>query len=73
MIFHKLDEPPKRILWAAENNHLSIVQQLLAMDPSLVNARDRDQYTPLHRAAYGDHVEIAEVNIYFHLTRRLKC
>ncbi|PVD37044.1 hypothetical protein C0Q70_04037 [Pomacea canaliculata] len=55
------NEPPKRILWAAENNHLSIVQQLLAMDPSLVNARDRDQYTPLHRAAYGDHVEIAEL------------
>ena len=56
------DEPKKRILWAAENNKLEEVQQLLAADPSLVHSTDKDGYSPLHRAAYSDHLEMAEVD-----------
>ncbi|KAK7483096.1 hypothetical protein BaRGS_00025664 [Batillaria attramentaria] len=40
------NEPSKRILWAAENNKMDIVQQLLASDPSLVHSRDGDGYSP---------------------------
>ncbi|KAK7093373.1 ankyrin repeat domain-containing protein 49-like [Littorina saxatilis] len=54
------NEPKKRILWAAENNKMEEVQQLLTADPSLVHSVDKDGYTPLHRAAYGDHLEMAE-------------
>ena len=55
------DEPKKRILWAAENNKLEEVQQLLVADPTLIRATDKDGYSPLHRAAYSDHLEMTEV------------
>ncbi|KAL8568099.1 hypothetical protein ACOMHN_000323 [Nucella lapillus] len=54
------NEPAKRILWAAENNMMEEVDKLLSTDPSLVHSTDKDGYTPLHRAAYNDHVEMAE-------------
>lgn len=37
------------------------VQDLLSKEPSLVGARDADQSTPLHWAAWKGHVEIIEV------------
>ncbi|XP_062612984.1 poly [ADP-ribose] polymerase tankyrase-2-like isoform X1 [Saccostrea cucullata] len=48
-------DPKKKILWAAENNYLDIAKSLLEEDPSLVNSRDSDLYTPLHRACYNGH------------------
>lgn len=48
-------DPPKYMLWAAEHNMEDIVQTLLEVSPELVNARDEDLYTPLHRACYGGH------------------
>ena len=57
------NEPPKRILWAAENNKLVEAKELLETDPSLVKSVDKDGYTPLHRASYGDHTEMAELLI----------
>ncbi|XP_076451603.1 ankyrin repeat domain-containing protein 49-like [Babylonia areolata] len=54
------NDPAKRILWAAENNMMEEVEQILRNDPSLVHSADKDGYTPLHRAAYNDHVEMAE-------------
>lgn len=32
------------------------MHELLTKTPGLVHARDGDGYTPLHRAAYGNHV-----------------
>ncbi|XP_008284479.1 ankyrin repeat domain-containing protein 49 isoform X2 [Stegastes partitus] len=52
------DTPKELMLWAAENNRLSTVHSLLITDPSLVHCCDEDGYTPLHRAAYGGHVEV---------------
>uniref|UniRef100_A0A3P8TIH5 Ankyrin repeat domain 49 n=1 Tax=Amphiprion percula TaxID=161767 RepID=A0A3P8TIH5_AMPPE len=52
------DKPKELMLWAAENNRLSTVHGLLTTDPSLVHCCDEDGYTPLHRAAYGGHVEV---------------
>ncbi|XP_068786579.1 ankyrin repeat domain-containing protein 49 isoform X2 [Struthio camelus] len=51
--------PEKLLLWAAENNRLSTVRRLLSQKLAPVNARDEDQYTPLHRAAYSGHLDIA--------------
>ncbi|XP_040833061.1 ankyrin repeat domain-containing protein 49 [Ochotona curzoniae] len=53
------NDPGKLLLWAAEKNRLSTVQRILSEKASLVNSRDEDQYTPLHRAAYGGHLDIA--------------
>ncbi|GFO35217.1 ankyrin repeat domain-containing protein 49-like [Plakobranchus ocellatus] len=54
------NDPSKRILWAAELNKMDVAQDILRHDPKLVMSRDGDQYTPLHRAAYNDHTEMAE-------------
>ncbi|XP_019732255.1 ankyrin repeat domain-containing protein 49 isoform X2 [Hippocampus comes] len=53
------DKPAALILWAAENNRVSLVHRLLAAEASLVHSSDEDAYTPLHRAAYGNHVDVA--------------
>jgi ankyrin repeat protein len=56
------ENPGKKILWAAENNLQDVVLELLAMDATLVNARDNDGYTPLHRASYNGHTDMVKVN-----------
>lgn len=53
-------DPAKHILWAAENNKLDIVENLLTSDTTLINSKDEDQYTPLHRASYNGHTEMME-------------
>jgi hypothetical protein len=55
------DNPSLRILWAAENDKLDIVQELAKTDRSLVTTHDKDGYTPLHRAAYNNHLDVAQV------------
>ncbi|CAK9794829.1 Ankyrin repeat domain-containing protein 49 [Anthophora quadrimaculata] len=48
------------ILTAAENGNLKDVKMLLTKNPSLLESTDKDGYTPLHRACYGNHVQIVE-------------
>ncbi|KOC69031.1 Ankyrin repeat domain-containing protein 49 [Habropoda laboriosa] len=50
----------KEILTAAENGDLDKVKKLLTKNPRLLESTDKDGYTPLHRACYGNHVEIVE-------------
>jgi len=52
------EKPELRILWAAQNDRLDLVKSLLAEKPGLVGARDSDLYTPLHRAAYSNHIKV---------------
>lgn len=52
------NDPCKLLLWAAENNRLSTLRRLLSEKATLVNTRDEDEYTPLHRAAYSGHLEV---------------
>lgn len=54
-------KPVTEILWAAENGDLDLVKKLLSQDPELVNVKDSDGYTPLHRACYNDHSDVTEV------------
>lgn len=51
-------DPSKLLLWAAEKNRLATVQRLLSEKATHVNTRDEDEYTPLHRAAYGGHLDV---------------
>ncbi|XP_017891683.1 ankyrin repeat domain-containing protein 49 isoform X2 [Ceratina calcarata] len=50
----------KKILSAAEDGNLEKLKKLLMKNPSLVECTDKDGYTPLHRACYGNHVQIVE-------------
>lgn len=50
----------KAILSAAENGDLEKLKELLNANPSLLECRDKDGYTPLHRACYGNHVQVVQ-------------
>ncbi|KAG9432791.1 ankyrin repeat domain-containing protein 49 [Apis mellifera carnica] len=50
----------KEILAAAENGDLDKIKKLLTKNHRLLECTDKDGYTPLHRACYGNHVEIVE-------------
>lgn len=52
--------PEKEILWAAENGELEVIRNLVSTSPDLVHSKDKDGYTPLHRACYNNHVDIAD-------------
>ncbi|KAI1283217.1 Ankyrin repeat domain-containing protein 49 [Halotydeus destructor] len=60
-----LDTDPqfKSVLQAAEKGEISELTLLLDRDSSLVNCRDSDGYTPLHRASYNGHLEVAKLLI----------
>ncbi|XP_034836077.1 ankyrin repeat domain-containing protein 49 [Maniola hyperantus] len=52
------ENPNDHVLWAAENGELETLKELITKQPGLVHARDTDGYTPLHRAAYSNHINI---------------
>ncbi|KAI4490935.1 hypothetical protein M0802_010609 [Mischocyttarus mexicanus] len=54
------DPDEKAILSAAENGDLDKIKLLLIKDPNLIECADKDGYRPLHRACYGNHIEIVK-------------
>ncbi|XP_054162692.1 ankyrin repeat domain-containing protein 49-like [Oppia nitens] len=52
-----------RILMAAENGDICEVKTCLKIDKSLVHSVDSDLYTPLHRSAYGNHIQVMKLLI----------
>ncbi|XP_023712556.1 ankyrin repeat domain-containing protein 49 [Cryptotermes secundus] len=55
------ETPDKKILWASENGKLSVVERLILADPAVIHAKDKDGYTPLHRACYNDHEHVVDL------------
>jgi hypothetical protein len=53
-------DPIKGILTAVDQGDLLRVQEFISEDRSLLNARDSDGYTPLHRSSSGNHLKICE-------------
>ncbi|XP_044728737.1 ankyrin repeat domain-containing protein 49 [Chrysoperla carnea] len=53
--------PVTEILWAAENDELDTLRTLLQKDRTLVNVRDKDGYTPLHRACYSGNLKAIDI------------
>jgi ankyrin repeat protein len=49
----------KEIFKAVKKGDTSQVKELLAADAALVRAKDQDDSTPLHHAAWKGHVEVA--------------
>ena len=48
----------KQFIQAAKKGDVETLQSLLASDPALLNARDKDGSTALHCAAWKDHREL---------------
>jgi len=53
--------PAKLIIKAAKSGDLRTIKTLLETDAKLVEARDTDDSTPLHCAAWKGHLHIVEV------------
>lgn len=62
---HKLinNNPKYKLLEAAKNGNLSVVEAILDVEPQLVNCRDLDgrQSTPLHFASGYNHPEVVKL------------
>ncbi|XP_023026468.1 ankyrin repeat domain-containing protein 49 [Leptinotarsa decemlineata] len=54
------DKLEHQILEACENGNLETVKHLIETHPNLINATDKDKYTPLHRACYSNHIDIVK-------------
>ena len=52
---------PERLLKSSEKGIIDHVVWILDKEPSLVNCRDSDGYTPLHRACYNGHMNVVRV------------
>jgi ankyrin repeat protein len=50
-----MTNPEKQFIQAAKKANIETLKTLLASDPSLLNARDKDGSTALHCAAWKDH------------------
>ena len=50
--------PSDRLLWSAHYNQLDILRTLITERPDLVQTRDEDGYSLLHRVSYSGHVEV---------------
>lgn len=53
----------KEILWAANEGKADLVESILMRDITTKDSVDDDGYTPLHRAAYTNNVDIAKILI----------
>ena len=52
---------PERLLKSSEKGIIDHVVWILDKEPSLVNCRDSDGYTPLHRACYNGHMNVVRI------------
>ena len=52
---------PERLLKSSEKGIIDHVVCILDKEPSLVNCRDSDGYTPLHRACYNGRMNVVRV------------
>uniref|UniRef100_A0AC34R8W1 Ankyrin repeat domain-containing protein 49 n=1 Tax=Panagrolaimus sp. JU765 TaxID=591449 RepID=A0AC34R8W1_9BILA len=51
-----LEDPKEQFLTAAEEGNLEKLKDMIEKYPDFLHTRDRDNYTPLHRAAYNNHI-----------------
>lgn len=60
---HTIETLEKKILWATGEGKAELVEEILQSNPNVHSAVDSDGYTPLHRACYNNHVDIARLLI----------
>jgi len=56
-----MPDPKKKILRAAKSGDADAVKVLLKSDADLINARDKDDSTPLHCAVWKGHLDVVSV------------
>jgi ankyrin repeat protein len=55
-----MPDPKREIIKAAKKNSVESAKALLATDPDLLDARDKDRSTPLHCAVWKGHLQMVE-------------
>jgi len=56
-----MDKKDDEILKACTEGNMEEVKKLLKEDPTLINAKDWNGETPLHKAAINGHVELVKL------------
>lgn len=55
----KISDVQEKLLAASEHDYVEVVKEIVKAQPNLAKcAHDEDGYTPLHRAAYSNHIKI---------------
>lgn len=57
----ELTPTPDVMLKSCENGIVEHVMQILDKESSLVNCKDEDGYSPLHRASYNGHLNVVRI------------
>lgn len=55
------NDPVKQMLWLCESGDEDLVKSMIKSSNHLVNCKDSDGYSPLHRAAYEGHTNIMKL------------
>jgi ankyrin repeat protein len=58
-----MPDPAREIIKAAKNGQVTRLKELLADDPTLIDARDKDGSTPLHCATWKGQQEVVALLI----------
>lgn len=58
---HAFNFDSSAIHYACRSGHFNIVKYLLALDPTIVNDHDRENWTALHYACYNGHINIVKL------------
>lgn len=57
----ELSPSPEVMLESCEKGMVDRVLEILDTEPSLLNCKDEDGYSPLHRACYNGHLDVVRV------------
>ena len=57
-------DPAAELLWTSQHGDIEAVKLLIKNHQEVINTRDKDKYTPLHRAAYSNHPLIIKVSFF---------
>jgi ankyrin repeat protein len=60
------------IHYASRSGHLNVVKYLLEQDPSIINDRDAEHWTPLHYACYNGHINIVKLLLKYNANVNIK-
>ncbi|CAF1173163.1 unnamed protein product [Rotaria sordida] len=69
---HAFNLDSSAIHYACRSGHLNIVKYLLTQDSTIVNDRDRENWTPLHYACYNGHINIVKLLLKYNADVNIK-
>ena len=70
--YHAFNVGASAIHYASRSGHLNIVKYLLEFDVTILNDRDRENWTALHYACYNGHIHIVRLLLEYNPDANIK-